>query len=61
MTISARQLDQPVYEALAYILMRRDHLQELMLQRLGTDKQAALVGMAESYQAQLAEKRFAGS
>jgi site-specific DNA recombinase len=57
MTISARQLDQPVYEALTYLLTRREWATELMVQRLGTGKREALVAMAESYQTQLAEKR----
>jgi site-specific DNA recombinase len=55
--IRSHALNQPVYEALAHILMYRERLQEVMLSRLGSGKQAALVSMAESFQAQLTEKR----
>jgi hypothetical protein len=55
--IRAFLLDQPAYEALCYIMMRREEVAQLMLKRLGTDKVQALVSMAESYQVQIKEKQ----
>jgi DNA invertase Pin-like site-specific DNA recombinase len=55
--IVAHHLDQRVYEHLAYMMMRREEIAELMLNQLGRDKIRALVSMAEGYEAQLKEKR----
>jgi hypothetical protein len=57
MTIIANRIDKPVYEALTYLLMRREWATQLMAQRLGSGKIEALASMAESYQAQIAENR----
>jgi hypothetical protein len=37
------------YEARAYLLMRRESVTQLMVQRLGSGKIEALASMAESY------------
>jgi hypothetical protein len=56
-TIATHMLDRPVYEALTWLLIRREWATQLMIQRLGSGKIEALASMAESYQAQIAENR----
>jgi Recombinase zinc beta ribbon domain/Recombinase len=56
-SIHGHKLDEPVYEALGYLLARKESVRDLMLKRLGTDKRDALASMAEGYAAQIAEKR----
>jgi site-specific DNA recombinase len=55
--IRAHLLNQPVYEALVYILMRREQVTELLVKRMGTDQVQALVSMAEGFQVQIVEKQ----
>lgn len=55
--IHADLLDQKAHEALCYVLMRREQVRELMLNRLGKGKLEQLVAMAEGFQAQLQDKR----
>jgi site-specific DNA recombinase len=55
--ITAHLIDQPVYEALCYLLTRRNWAKQLMVERLGIGKRNALAAMAEAYQAQLQAKR----